>query len=142
MSYNKTSSHHNCCGKGKNATLCTPEWQTKCAYACKIQASSPSHGGIHPRSKKHVGDRLGSAAFNSAFVYGGAKGAYTGPTLAGCAATPTTLTIKFNTTLLQGDAVVLQDYKAANYTPYLAGEIKETRILIYSVDIAALCSVA
>lgn len=38
-------------------------------------------GGIHPRSKKPVGDRLGTAAFNT--VYGG-KEAYTGPTLAGC----------------------------------------------------------
>ena len=38
-------------------------------------------GGIHPRSKKPLGDRLGTAAYNT--VYGGMK-AYTGPTLASC----------------------------------------------------------
>lgn len=125
MSYNRTSPHYNCCGKHANTTMCTPEWQKKCEHACSIQASSPSHGGIHPRSKKQVGDRLGTAAFNSAFVYGGGggggKGAATGPTLAGCAVSPTTLTIKFNATLLQGDTLNLQKYGDSIYTPYLPG---------------------
>ena len=61
-------------------------------------------GGIHPRSKKPVGDRLGTAAYNT--VYGG-EGAYTGPTLSGCAAKSNVLEIKFNTTLLKKDKLRL-----------------------------------
>ena len=64
-------------------------------------------GGIHPRSKKPVGDRLGTAAFNT--VYGGA-GAHTGPTLSGCSLAGGKLTVTFNSTLLSGDKVVLQKY--------------------------------
>jgi hypothetical protein len=37
------------------------EWQTKCAIACEGTSSTPTKGGIHPRSKKQVGDRLGTA---------------------------------------------------------------------------------
>jgi hypothetical protein len=61
-------------------------------------------GGIHPRSKKPVGDRLGTAAFNT--VYGG-NDAYTGPTLSGCASKDNTLQIKFNATLLAKDKLHL-----------------------------------
>lgn len=58
-------------------------------------------GGIHPRSKKPVGERLGTAAFNT--VYNGTK-PFTGPTLSGCSVdNGKTLTIKFNTSLLRGD---------------------------------------
>lgn len=64
-------------------------------------------GGIHPRSKKQVGDRLGLAAFNT--VYGG-KGAYTGPTLSSCSVQANKLVIQFNTSLLRGDSVVMQPY--------------------------------
>lgn len=61
-----------------------------------------SMGGIHPRSKKPVGDRLGAAAYNT--VYGGKK-AYTGPTLAGCTlGAADSLIIDFNTSAaLSGD---------------------------------------
>ena len=67
-----------------------------CAPACKAAASTPEYmGGIHPRSKKPVGDRLGTAAYNT--VYMGA-GAYTGPTLAGCSLDKTDgLIIRFDT---------------------------------------------
>ena len=66
--------------------------------------SSPGEkkGGIHPRTKKPVGERLGTAAFN--IVYGG-KGAHTGPTLSGCTYGSTSLTIEFNSTLLAGDTL-------------------------------------
>ena len=112
------SEHHNCCGGHENLTICTPEWQTKCAIACKGTSSTPTKGGIHPRSKKYVGDRLGSAAYNT--VYGG-KGAFTGPTLAGCALTAKTLTLKFNVSLLRGDSITLQKYGDSIYTPYHPG---------------------
>jgi hypothetical protein len=78
-------------------------------------------GGIHPRSKKPVGDRLAKAAFNT--VYGG-KAAFTGPTLSGCTlanGSSPSLTIEFDTSMLRGDTVVLQKYGAPNFTPYYHG---------------------
>lgn len=79
-----------CCNGGptpgghhtKNTTSCTPDLAKKCAPSCAAMAGTTSHGGIHPRSKKQVGDRLGAAGYS--VVYGGTA-AYTGPTLAGCA---------------------------------------------------------
>jgi hypothetical protein len=60
-------------------------------------------GGIHPRSKKAVGDRLGIAAYN--LVYGG-KGPYTGPTLQGCSLEgKDILEIRFNSSLMRGDTL-------------------------------------
>ena len=67
-----------------------------CARAC-VRVNSP-------RSKKYVGDRLGTAAFNT--VYGG-KGSYTGPTLSGCSISSDSksLIIEFNASLLAGSAL-------------------------------------
>lgn len=110
--------HHNCCGGHENTTLCTPEWKAKCAIACEGTGDTPTKGGIHPRSKKQVGDRLGTAAYGT--VYDGKK-AFTGPTLAGCALAAKTLTIKFNDSLLRGDSVALQKYGESIYTPYNPG---------------------
>lgn len=87
---------------------CTAEYAAKCTNACAAAADTPfAMGGIHPRSKKPVGDRLGQAAYN--LVYGG-KGAMTGPTLSGCSLENGKLTVSFNTSLLAGDKVVLQKY--------------------------------
>ncbi len=98
-----------CCKPGYNATLCNGR-ETKCEPACAAAAGTPSLGGIHPRSKAHVGNRLGRAAFNS--VYGG-SGSVTGPTLASCAVAGTQLTIEFNRTLLRGDSLALQSIASA-----------------------------
>eukprot|EP01046_Picozoa_sp_COSAG06_P003099 COSAG06_NODE_116_length_23262_cov_47.854034_13_plen_110_part_00 len=65
------------------------------------------HGMADPRWKKPVGDRLGTAAYNT--VYGGKK-AYTGPTLSGCAYEAGKLTIEFNSTLLRGDTLEVRLY--------------------------------
>ena len=62
-------------------------------------------GGIHPRSKKPVGERLARGAFNT--VYGG-TGSITGPTLASCAVAGSSLAIEFDKSLLRGDTIVLQ----------------------------------
>lgn len=87
---------------------CSAAQFAKCAPACAAAAGTPfAMGGIHPRSKKPVGDRLGQAAYN--LVYGG-KGAVTGPTLSGCSLDGGKLTIKFNSTLLSGEKVLLQPY--------------------------------
>eukprot|EP00041_Stephanoeca_diplocostata_P018767 m.396690 g.396690 ORF g.396690 m.396690 type:complete len:756 (+) comp21114_c0_seq4:60-2327(+) len=86
---------------------CTPEYAEKCKLACSAAADTVTKGGIHPRDKKPVGDRLGTAAFN--LVYGG-KASYTGPTLSGCAVSGTTLSVSFNSSLLRGDHLVLQNY--------------------------------
>ncbi|CAB9525804.1 Sialate O-acetylesterase [Seminavis robusta] len=69
--------------------------------ACIASLGTPQvMGGIHPRSKKAVGDRLGTAAYN--LIYGG-KEAYTGPTLQGCSFKNNILEIRFNKTLMRGD---------------------------------------
>lgn len=81
------------------------------------QCVDPQHDaiGIHPRSKKQVGDRLGTAAYNT--VYGG-KDSYTGPTLAGCSvASSTKLLIQFNATLLGGDSLKLNPAKPVSKSP-------------------------
>jgi sialate O-acetylesterase len=64
-------------------------------------------GPIHPRIKKPLGKRLALAAHN--LVYGGA-GAYTGPTISGCTASTSVITLYFNRTLLRGGAVAVKDY--------------------------------
>ena len=66
----------------KSKVTCNATRAKLCTNACAASASTPEYmGGIHPRSKKPLGDRLGTAAYNT--VYGGKKG-YTGPTLSGC----------------------------------------------------------
>jgi hypothetical protein len=74
---------------------------------------TPSHGGIHPRSKIHVGNRLGTAAYNT--IYGGKK-AFTGPTLAGCgvAAGSKTLTVEFDLKLLAGNSANDAEFSIEN----------------------------
>lgn len=105
-----------CCNGGptpgghhtKNTTSCTPDLAKKCAPSCAAMAGTTSHGGIHPRSKKQVGDRLGAAGYS--VVYGGTA-AYTGPTLAGCAVGGgKTLRVAFNTSLLMGDKVTVRPF--------------------------------
>lgn len=98
-----------CCEPKYNATTCAGR-ESVCALAC--QASSGSSivmGGIHPRDKKPVGDRLARAALNS---YYGGSAAYTGPTLSGCSSKGNTLTVQFNTTLLRNDVLSLQPIPA------------------------------
>lgn len=89
-------------GTGGKPELCDP--------ACAAAASTPSEGGIHPRSKLPVGERLARSAYMH--VYGG-SGAATGPTLSGCTADAKTLTIEFNTTLLAGEKVMLNPYNSS-----------------------------
>jgi hypothetical protein len=92
-----------------------------CDPACAAAAGTETKGGIHPRSKLPVGERLAAAAFN--LVYGG-TGANTGPTLSGCAihaggdtgatsSSSPTLVVEFNTTLLAGEQVVLHPYNSS-----------------------------
>jgi hypothetical protein len=95
-----------CCpGKTFNATLCDGR-DALCAPACAANDDTASFmGGIHPRSKKPLGDRLGRAAYVT--VYGG-SGAFTGPTLSGCSVSSGSLAVQFNTSLLAGDTLALQ----------------------------------
>ena len=82
-----------------------------CDNACAAAAgTSTVMGGIHPRNKKPVGFRLGTAGFN--VVYGG-KGALTGPTLAGCTVDKSSLKIEFNSTLLGGEKVMVNKYNSS-----------------------------
>ena len=101
-----------------NAKKCMEHAET-CKTACAVEANAESMGGIHPRSKKHVGDRLGVAAFNT--VYGG-TGAFTGPTLEGCTVVEDEgwLEIRFNSTLLRGGSLVLRDFPPRLELPKLS----------------------
>jgi hypothetical protein len=72
--------------------------------------------GIHPRSKKPVGERLARGAFNT--VYGG-TGSVTGPTLSSCAVSGASLTVNFDAALLRGDTIVLQPAFPQVKTRYL-----------------------
>ena len=91
--YNKTS----CGGREK-----------MCQTACAAALDTPFRmGGIHPRSKTQVGDRLATAYYNT---LGGGKGAWVGPTLSGCTVDADSLHIMFNTTLLMGDTLKINKW--------------------------------
>lgn len=116
------ASQWECCDKGmytanRSSGMCKTGTNGKpeiCDAACAAAAGTPTEGGIHPRSKLPVGERLAIAAFN--LVYGG-SGATTGPTLSGCTVTSTSLTIEFNATLLAGDTIVLNPYNSSLNNP-------------------------
>ena len=107
LSYNPKPQWACCAGQGSayNATTCAGR-EALCAPSCAAQAGTAfAMSGIHPRSKRQVGERLGRAAY--AAVYGGTA-AGTGPTLAGCRVSGSSLAVDFNETLLRGDTLVLQ----------------------------------
>jgi hypothetical protein len=106
-----------CCpGKAYNATQCAGR-ESQCAPACDAAAgTSMVMGGIHPRSKKPIGERLARGAFNT--VYGG-TGSITGPTLSSCSTSGSTLTIEFDKTLLRGDTLVVQPFFPSVPTRYV-----------------------
>jgi hypothetical protein len=105
--YQANQSSEKCrAGTGGKPEICDP--------ACAAAAGTPSEGGIHPRSKLPVGERLATAAFN--LIYGG-TGAITGPTLSSCTVGSTSLTVEFNTTLLATDTVVLNSYNSSLNNP-------------------------
>lgn len=117
--FNASDPAYHCCGSNANASLCPAMWATRCTNMCtSFDGTKEYMGGLHPRSKRPVGQRLARAAFNTA--YGGTK-AFTGPVLAGCTLSASSLTILFNTTLLRGDKVTLQPYATPNFTPYYHG---------------------
>eukprot|EP00117_Sycon_ciliatum_P038771 scpid54146/ scgid28761/ Sialate O-acetylesterase; Sialic acid-specific 9-O-acetylesterase; Yolk sac protein 2; Sialate O-acetylesterase small subunit; Sialate O-acetylesterase large subunit len=66
-------------------------------------------GPIHPRPKRPFAERLAKAA---AVVVYGAKGPATGPVIAGCSMSTdgAMITVRFNSTLLTTDKVIVQDY--------------------------------
>lgn len=111
-----------CCGSKYNKTACAGR-ETLCAPACAADADTASvMGGIHPRNKKPVGDRLAQAAYNT--VYGG-NAIYTGPTLSSCGVSGSTMIIQFNSTLLRGDTVQVKPFPAfippSRFTPLGSG---------------------
>ena len=104
-----------------NATRCAAaEWadkagalhplggQAACKDACAAYVGTKSYmGGIHPRIKKPVGERLAIAAMGVAY---GAPGAVSGPTISGCDVHGTSLTIRYNASLLAGGAIGVKPY--------------------------------
>lgn len=63
--------------------------------------------GIHPRLKKPFGERLAASFLADVYGFGGPV---TGPTIAGCTAAATTLTVTFNSTLLAGAALAVHPF--------------------------------
>lgn len=120
--WNASSPHHVCCdnhGFHPNKSTCPATWQARCANMCAANAGTSQYmGGIHPRSKIYVGRRLATAALNT--VYNG-DASYTGPTIAGCKLSSSSLTIHFNQKMLRGDKIVLQKFGAPIFTPYYHG---------------------
>lgn len=125
--FDAAASDWNCCPKGsytanRSSATCNAGTHGKpeiCDPACAAAAGTVTKGGIHPRSKLPVGERLATAGFT--VVYNG-KGPGTGPTLSSCNVSSTVLTIEFNTTLLAGDKVVLNQYNSSlnNIIPGIA----------------------
>ena len=103
---------------------------------------TPSHGGIHPRSKIHVGNRLGTAAYNTIYgtIYGGNK-AHTGPTLSGCALASgsKSLAIAFNTTLLAGDKVQVKKFPFSQAPESMGSSGIENTLLFAQIDAKLFC---
>jgi sialate O-acetylesterase len=125
-----------------NATQCnigTRGNASMCDLACAAAADTPvKMGGIHPRDKKPVGDRLGAAAFNTA--YGGKK-PFTGPTLAGCAVDTSTnqLVMTFNQTLLRGDQLEIQPYNRTLNMSYLEVQTDPTIFCVEVQNVNSSC---
>ena len=101
-----------------------------CARATKFTAFSINiavrsiSGGIHPRSKIQVGQRLGTAYHNS---IAGGNAAFTGPTLSSCAVSSDFLHITFNESLLLGDKLQINSW------------VRETQIPIELVQSLRCC---
>ena len=102
------------CGDHPQTALCPGCDSVSAEYNCLQQWYMGP--GIHPRLKKPFGQRLAASAM--AGVYG-AGGPVTGPTLAGCAVSGSTLTLAFNATLLAGSALAVAPYNAS--TPANSG---------------------
>ena len=110
----KTCYGLSCCWNRYNESACTASLAKKgfpataCNHYCDIlKGTNVYMGGIHPRIKLPVGQRLAKAAL--AQVYGG-TGPTSGATISGCAYTEgaKAMTIKFNKTLLATDTVFVQ----------------------------------
>lgn len=85
-----------------------------CENACNAALDTPYRmGGIHPRSKIQVGNRLAIAYYNT---LGEGKQAFTGPTLSDCTVEQNTLHISFNSSLLMGDKLQINHW-GEPYTP-------------------------
>ena len=109
------------CAQPFNSTNCVNNLQkmglppTGCDDYCAALHGTPVYmGGIHPRLKRPVGERLAIAAYNQ--VYGG-SGAATGPTIAGCTADGADkLTITFDLQLMGSSKLVVQQNMTASPT--------------------------
>ena len=80
-------------------------------------------GGIHPRVKKPLGERLAQAAYGQ--VYNAPDVQVSGPVLSGCTLEGSKLTITFNSTLLGKDSMLVDTYYKptnASYVQILTNE--------------------
>lgn len=104
------------------SSCCRAQWFTpvdprRCVVAaCKAHANwswddtEDFMGPIHPRPKLPVARRLAKSAH--ALFYGG-LGPVTGPVLAGCTVVGSTIQLRFNSSLLRGDSLLIQPYNTS-----------------------------
>eukprot|EP01060_Flectonema_neradi_P024253 TRINITY_DN3290_c0_g1_i1.p1 TRINITY_DN3290_c0_g1~~TRINITY_DN3290_c0_g1_i1.p1 ORF type:complete len:628 (+),score=111.00 TRINITY_DN3290_c0_g1_i1:66-1886(+) len=96
---------------------------TSCAGYCESFFSTPWYmGPIHPRDKLPVGERLAQAAAGSVYKTGAQT---TGPVISGCAVEGNSLLIKFNSTYLGNDKLLVDDYYHPNTATFLQVLVEE-----------------
>ena len=125
-----------------NKTTCAANTQKQrlptnvCVNYCEALQGTPVYmGGIHPRSKYPVGQRLAISA--SGQVYG-AKTPASGPVLSGCSVTGGAVTVKFDAKLLRGDQVVVQPY---NHSGPNTGAAVLANISLFCVEPLLRCQI-
>jgi sialate O-acetylesterase len=118
-----------------NSTTCNATLAKRCQNAC-ASTYTPDRGGIHPRNKKLVGDRLGTAAFNT--VYGG-TGPITGPTLLSCSLDENSLWIRFHPELLRSDSLVVNKFPPLYQLPHARGRLAGGSQLWVQTDSDQFC---
>lgn len=109
----KTCYGWKCCWKNYNLTNCAKQTAKFggpkiCDTYCSVLRGTKFYmGGIHPRLKKPIGDRLAAAA--NGVVYGG-SGAVSGPTISGCSVEDNGLVVTFDKDMMKGGKLLVQKY--------------------------------
>ena len=83
------------------------------SYKCSIPSTPQLMGGVHPSTKKHVGDRLAQAAWS--LHYDHPEVPFTGPVISACGIEKRPdgkdqIRLVFNASLLAGDTVRVSNY--------------------------------
>jgi sialate O-acetylesterase len=147
----KTCYEYACCSSASNfnrsACDATLEKQhlpnSACDTYCEVLRDTPVYmGGIHPRIKKPVGDRLATAAMSVAYDGGGITA---GPQITGCSMTSSSsLTVTFDPEPLGGESVIVAPYNHSTLLEPTAG-LSAMQVLLnesfFCIEVALLCQI-